>query len=177
MVIAAAFRGDFTYDALLLLHIVCAIVGFGAVTLNAFYGAEARKRPGPGGLAITEANYVVGGIGQYFIYAVFVFGFLLVLVGNEPAETFGSFWISASIVLYLVAVGISHGVMKPTVKKMIALQQEMVAAGPPPADAPPGPPPQAAQMAPLGKKLATFGPILNVMLLVILYLMVFKPGA
>lgn len=174
---AAAVRGDFVYDALLFLHITCAIVGFGAVTLNALYGAEARSRPGPGGLAITQANYKVGGVGQYFIYAVFVFGFLLVLVTNDPAELFGELWISLSILLYIVALGISHGIMKPTVKKMIALQEEMVAAGPPPADAPPGPPPQAALMPPLGKKLATFGPVLNVLLLVILYLMVFKPGA
>jgi hypothetical protein len=177
MVIAAAFRGDFIYDALLYLHILCAIVGFGAVTLNAVYGMEARSRPGPGGLAITEANQRVGGIGEKLIYTVFVFGFLLVLVSNEPAELFGTFWVSASIVLYVVGIGISHGVMKPTVKKMVALQQEMVAAGPPPADAPPGPPPQAALLPPLGKKLATFGPILNLLLLVILYLMVFQPGA
>jgi uncharacterized membrane protein len=173
--VIAAFRGDFLYDALLYLHIVCAIVGFGAVTLNAFYGLEARKRPGPGGLAITEANVKVGEIGQLFIYAVFVLGFVMVLVSDSIFE-FSQAWIWLSILLYVIAIGISHGIMKPTAKKMIALQREMVAAGPPPADAPPGPPPQAAQMGELGKKLGTFGPVLNVMLLVILYLMIFKPG-
>ena len=43
---------DSLYGFLLLLHIVCAIVGFGAVVLNGLYGAESKKRPGPGGLAI-----------------------------------------------------------------------------------------------------------------------------
>src|SRR5690349_20257783 len=98
MVFAAVFRGDFLYDFLLWLHILCAIVGFGGVLLNALYGNEAKKRPGPGGLAISEANYKVSGIAEYFIYAVFLFGILLVFVGNEPVETLGELWVSAAIV-------------------------------------------------------------------------------
>jgi uncharacterized membrane protein len=171
----AAFRGDFLYDFLLWAHILCAIVGFGGVLLNALYGAEAKKRPGPGGLAISEANKRVSDIAEYFIYAVFVFGFGLIGVSDSVWEL-SQTWIWLSIVLFIVALGISHGVMMPTAKKMIALQQEMVAAGPPPADAPPGPPPQVAEMEVLGKKLGTFGPVLHVLFLVILYLMVFKPG-
>jgi uncharacterized membrane protein len=174
--VIAAFRGDFVYDALLWLHILCAIVGFGGVLLNALYGAQAKQRPGPGGLAISEANFFVSGIAQYFIYGVFVFGFLVIAVSEDPAELGEQTWVWLSIVLYVVALGISHGVVKPTAKKMIALQQEMVSAGPPPADAPPGPPPQVAQMEVLGKKMGTFGPVLSILFLVILYLMVFKPG-
>jgi hypothetical protein len=172
----ALTRLDTGYQLLLYLHILCAIVGFGGVLLNALYGAQAKKRPGPGGLAISEANFFVSGIAQYFIYAVFVFGFLLVGVSEDPGEVGSELWLSLSVVLYIVALGISHGIVKPTSKKMIALQQEMVAAGPPPADAPPGPPPQVAQLAELGKKMGTFGPILSILFLVILYLMVFQPG-
>jgi hypothetical protein len=50
---------DGLYNFLLLLHIAASIVGFGAVVLNGVYGAQAKQRPGPGGLAITEANYFV----------------------------------------------------------------------------------------------------------------------
>src|SRR6478735_4534446 len=67
------------YKLLLVLHIFCAIVGFGAVYLNAIYGRQIQKRQGREGLAIFEANFRVSEIGQYFIYGVFVFGFLLVL--------------------------------------------------------------------------------------------------
>jgi uncharacterized membrane protein len=174
--VIAAFRGDFVYDLLLWLHILCAIVGFGGVLLNVLYGLQAKQRPGPGGLAISEANYHVSHIAQYFIYAVFVFGFLLVPVSDE-VWSFGDTWIWLSMLLYVVALGISHGIVSPTAKKMIGLQQEMVAAGPPPADAPPGPPPQAAQMAELGKRMQLFGPVLQILFLAVLYLMVFKPGA
>lgn len=176
MVIAAT-RTDVVYDLFLLLHIICAIAGFGAVLFNALYGAQARQRPGPGGLAITEANAAVGRVAEWFIYGVFVTGLLIVLVSNEPFELLIEPWIATSIILYVIGIGISHAVMKPSQEQMIELQRQMVAAGPPPADAPPGPPPQAAEMAVLGKRLGTFGPVLHLILLVILYLMVFKPGA
>lgn len=172
--VLAALSADWL-DLLLFLHILCAIVGFGAVTLNGLYGVESRKRPGPGGLAVMEANFRVSKVGEYFIYAVFVFGILLVVGGPSPSDTFAEPWLSTAMLLYIIGIGISHGVMIPTERKMIGLAREMVEAGPPPEGAA-GPPPQAAQMEALGKRLGTFGPILNVLLVVILALMVFKPG-
>jgi hypothetical protein len=60
----------------------------------------------------------------------------------------------------------------PTVKRMGVLMREMLA-GPPPVG---GPPPQVVEMEALGKKLAVVGPVLNLILIVILVLMVWKPG-
>ncbi|OWY62553.1 hypothetical protein B7486_57805 [cyanobacterium TDX16] len=119
----------------------------------------------------------MSGIAEWFIYAVFVTGVLIVLVSNDPFELFIEPWVASSIILYVIAIGISHAIVQPSAKRMVALQQEMVAAGPPPADAPPGPPPQAAEMEGLGKRLATFGPVLHLILAIILVMMVFKPGA
>ena len=68
---------DTAYDIVLTLHILCAIIGFGAVILNGIYGAQVRAHPGPEGLAIFQANKLVSKIGTYFIYAVFVLGVLL----------------------------------------------------------------------------------------------------
>jgi len=57
------------------------------------------------------------------------------------------------------------------------LMVELVAMGPPPAGAPAGgPAPQAVQIETLGKRLATVEPILHVILVVILGLMIWKPG-
>jgi len=172
-----SFRGDTEYDLLLLLHILTAIVGFGAVFLNAIYGAQTRARPGPEGLAIAQANFLVGKIAEYFIYAVFVLGILLVLISDD-AWSFGDTWIWLSIVLYLVGIGLSHGILTPNVKRMIALMQEMVSMGPPPQGATgAGPPPQAAELEQRGQRVGLTGATLNVLLVVILYLMVFQPGA
>lgn len=158
------------YKFLVLLHIFTAIVGFGAVYLNALYGVQARARRGPEGLAIAEANFKVSKVAQYFIYSVFITGILLVLASDD-AWSFGDKFISWAMLLYLVGVGVSHGVVMPSAKKMQELTREMIAAGPPVG----GPPPQAVQMAALGKRLAIGGTFLDLLLVVILALMVWKP--
>jgi hypothetical protein len=59
----------------------------------------------------------------------------------------------------------------------IELQRELVSMCPPPAGAPAGgPPPQVAEVERRGKTLGTFGPMLNVIAAVIIFMMVWKPG-
>jgi uncharacterized membrane protein len=168
--VLAAFGSD-AYKIVLVLHILCAIIGFGAVFLNGIYGSQAGQIKGSEGLAITRANFLVSNIGEYFIYAVFVLGIVLVLIGDNVFD-FGQTWIWLSIALYLIAIVISHVIMRPSVRRIIVLQEEILS-GPPPAG---GPPPQVVEIEQHGKKLATFGAVLNIMLIVILVLMVFKPG-
>src|SRR5262249_1490830 len=57
------------YKTLLVLHILTAIVGLGAVMLNGIYASQAAKRGGPARRAVSEANFFVSSIGEYFIYA------------------------------------------------------------------------------------------------------------
>ncbi|HEY8217597.1 MAG TPA: DUF2269 family protein [Acidimicrobiia bacterium] len=166
----AAFGSD-AYKLVLVLHILCAIVGFGAVFLNGIYGQQAKARRGPEGLAISQANFLVSEIGTYFIYAVFLLGIVLVLIGDNVFD-FGQTWIWLSMLLFLAALVASHAVLRPTVRRMQALMEEMIASGPPQG----GPPPQAAEMEQLGKRLAIVGPALDLTMVVILVLMVFKPG-
>jgi uncharacterized membrane protein len=155
-------RGTTGYDVVLVLHILASIVGFGTVVLNGVRGAHAKARPGPGGLAIGESAFQVSKIAELFIYTVPIFGIGLVFMSDDAWE-FEQAWIAISIVLYIVGLGISHGVMMPSEKKMNAL-----AAG--------GPPPHAVEMEALEKKLAIGGTVLNLLLVVIVVLMVFKPG-
>jgi uncharacterized membrane protein len=147
------------------------VVGLGTVTLNGLYAAQAQKRPGPPGRAITEANFFVSGIAEYIIYTVPVWGILLVLSSHETFK-FSQTWVWLSLLLYVVAVAISHAVMNPGVKRIIALQKEMEQ-GPPPVG---GPPPQVAEMQKIGPRLGQFGAILNLLLVVIIILMIWKPG-
>ena len=126
---------------------------------------------GPEGLAIFEANLRVSKVGQYFIYAVFVLGFALIGMSDE-AFKFSQTWVWLSVVLYIVGIGLSHGVLMPAVKRMGVLMREMIGAGPPAG----GPPPQAAEMGALGKRVGMTGATLDVLLIVLIALMVFKPG-
>jgi uncharacterized membrane protein len=164
------------YKVVLLLHVLCAIIGFGTVFLNGLYGREAKQRPGPGGAAITAANYNVSKVAEYFIYAVFILGFALVGM-SDKAWKFGQTWVWLAIVLYLVGIAVSHGILFPSARRMRDLSAELATAGPPPADAPPGPPPQVAEMEQIGKRLGASSTFLHLLLVVILVLMIWKPGA
>jgi uncharacterized membrane protein len=164
------------YKALLVLHILAAIVGFGGVMLNGLYGNEAKKRRGAEGLVVVEANMFVSfRVAEIAIYLIFVFGVLLV-VTSDGVWSFGDLWVSLAMGLYVVAIGLSHGVMQPTVKRMRNLMAELVDMGPPPPQgATGGPPPQAVELEQRGKTVAAVGSVLNVMVVVILALMVWKP--
>jgi len=60
----------------------------------------------------------------------------------------------------------------PSEKKMGNLMREMIAGGPPAG----GPRPQVAQLRELGKKVGAASATLNVLLIVIVALMIWKPG-
>jgi uncharacterized membrane protein len=169
--ILASVYGSGVFNFFKWLHIGCAIVGFGAVVLNGVYAAQAGKRDGPGRTAVVEANHFVSTIGEYFIYAVFVLGFVLVglspKAGGKHLFEFSQAWVWLAILLYLVAIAIAHAVLIPTQKKMITASKAMEGGGT--AE-------QGAEFGSLAKKAAPFGAINDVLLFVILYLMVFKPG-
>ena len=167
----AAYRDD-AYNVVLVLHILTVVVGLGTVFLNGVYGAQIKAARGPEGLAIAEANLKVSKVAEWFIYAIPIFGIALVFMSDDVIE-FDETWIWLSIVLYVVAMGISHGALYPAVKRMQVLMAEMIA-GPPPVG---GPPPQAAEMEQLGKRVGAAGATLNLIVVVLIVLMVFKPGA
>ena len=168
--------GSTAYKLVFVLHVLTVIVGFGTVMLNGIRGAEAKKRPGPGGLAIGESGYRVNNVAEKFIYAVPVLGLALVGMSDGVWE-FGQTWVWLSLLIYVIGIAVSHAVLIPAEKRMNVLAGELVAAGPPPAGAPAGgPPPQVVEMEGLEKKLAAAGTFLNLIVVVVVALMIFKPG-
>jgi hypothetical protein len=159
------------FKLLLVLHILSAIVGLGAVMLNGLYAAQAMKRPGPAGRAVSEANETVSNIAEKVIYLIPVFGILLVLA-SDSAIKFANTWVWLSLALFIGALGVAHSVLIPGHRKINELLLEMEQ-GPPPVG---GPPPQVAQIQALGKRQAAAGATLNVVVAVILFLMIWKPG-
>ena len=158
------------YKTLLVLHILTAIVGLGAVMLNGIYASQAARRSGSQRRAVSEANFFVSSIGEYFIYAIPIFGILLVLA-SDKAWKFSQTWIWLALTVYVVAIGISHAIMIPGHKRLNALFAEMEDG---PASAPDSP--QALEVDAIGKKLAVGGMILNLAVVVFLVLMIWKPG-
>jgi len=165
----ANYNSD-AYNIVKILHILCAIIGFGGVTLNGVYGAQVRGRPAHEAAPIAQAVFRVSTVAQYFIYAVILLGLALVGLGHN-AFNFGQTWVWLSIVLFVAGLGISHGAVRPREKRMTALLTAQAAA---PAAATAGPPP--AEVEALGKQVAALEAVLDVLLVVILVFMVFKPG-
>ena len=171
VVLAGMGPGTDIYRIVLLLHILTAIIGFGGVLLNGVYAAEGKKRPGPGGRAIAEANYAVSvGWAEKSIYAVPVFGILLVLMSDSAWE-WEQTWIWTSLALYVVSLGLSHGVLIPGARQINVLLAEMEQAGPPVG----GPPPQVAQIEALGKRQGMVSMVLDLALIAMLALMIWRP--
>ena len=121
---------DDAYKIVLILHILCAIIGFGAIFLNGLYAAQVRSRKGAEGLAIAEANFRVSQIGEYFVYAVLILGIGLVSMSDSVYD-FGQTWVWLATALFVIGIGLSHGALIPREKKMIGLMRELVAAGAP----------------------------------------------
>ncbi|MBM3658568.1 MAG: DUF2269 family protein, partial [Actinobacteria bacterium] len=139
-VVLGAIDSD-AYKIVLTIHILTVVIGIGAVMLNGLYGAQAKARKGPEGLAIAEANFRVSMIAEYFIYAIPVFGIGLVFMSKTDGVQvydWDQTWIWLSILLYIVALGISHGMVIPTAKRMQVLMKELNAMGPPPGAGGPG---------------------------------------
>lgn len=184
--VVALFRGDFVYDFVLWLHILTAIVGFGSTFVWPFLAAKAQ------GLGEPKVGYYVsqmaheGGriLTEPFIYGVGVTGLLLAVfaAGADPAVyEFSDLWITLTFIFYLGALGLSLGLHQPNLRAMLKLQEELVSMGPPPqsagAAAAGGPPPQVLELQERGKKAAMYGGLLHLSFVVVLVLMVFKPGA
>jgi|SRR5437588_6101906 len=151
------------YRIVLALHILAAIVGFGSVLLNGVYAAKARGRGGAEGAAIADANYDVSfGVSIWFIYAVIVLGLALVGMSSKLIK-FSQTWVWLSIVLYVVIIGLVHGVHRPNLRRLHELMRQGTAA-------------DREEMERRDRLAAVMGAVLIVLLVVIVFLMVMKPG-
>lgn len=180
------------YDTVLVLHVMCVIIGFGGVFLNGIYGAESKRRGGSEGLAVFEATERVGKIAEFFILAVPVFGIALILMSHSQWR-FSQAWVIAALVIYSGALALSFGVHLPNLRRMGGLMKELVAmaegrphvaGGSVPVDDPhaaeaigAGPPMQVMQLQRCGQLAGICGGALDLAIIAVVILMVWKPGA
>lgn len=162
--------GDDVYNVFYLLHIVSIVAGIGGVVLNGVYAAQVKARTGLAAVAVADANsFVTWKVAEWFIYAIPIFGFALIGLSDD-AWDFGQIWIWLSLLLYLVAVGVSHAVMRPAANRFrdVLTRSASANAGVAPATVP--------ELVALDKRMAVVGTVLNLLILAILVLMIWKPG-
>ncbi len=152
--------GGWAYLLMLTLHVVCVIVGFGGVVLNGIWGSTLAKMTGDGAGVMAQTLTKVSNVAEGFIFAVPVFGIMAIWLSGD-AHSFASPWVSVSIVLYLLGLGLSLGVIMPTNKQLVAFA---VAGNAP-----------SAQRTTLEKKMAVVSGVLHLILITVILLMVFGP--
>jgi|SRR3954471_5597886 hypothetical protein len=173
MLLAAVNSNGF--KIVLILHLVSAIIGFGGVFILGFVGAASQNRPGREGQAVFDTAQDLSKVVEYVIYAVPVFGIALLFISTTAGNHvfwWDQTWVSLSLLLYIGALGFVHGVLRPNLKRMGELMNEVNSGAPSTG----GPPPQVAELEARGKRAGINGGIANLIWVVIVILMVWKPG-
>ncbi|HLF99998.1 MAG TPA: DUF2269 family protein [Acidimicrobiia bacterium] len=169
---------DGAYKVTKVLHLLAVMAGLGVTFWYGVYGMRAKKAgesgDAMGSAGIAEANDFVGRLAEKVIYTIPVLGVGLVFMSGDVLE-FSQTWVWLALVLFAVGLTNATVVLMPSARKIAELSRELASMGPPPAGAQ-GPPPQVAAMDVLGKKLGMFSGVNHILVVVILYLMVAKPG-
>lgn len=151
------------YKVLFLLHMLAIMGGIGSVMLNGLRMAKAKAVGGSEGTAIGVTMFEVSNVAEKLIYTIPVWGILMVLV-SDGAISFGDTWIWLSIVLYVVALGISHSVLIPGGRRY----NELAAVD--------GGPSVGSEAQALEKRIAGADMAINLLVVVLVALMIWKPG-
>jgi hypothetical protein len=157
----------------LFLHVMGAIAVFGPTFVFPLIASQAQKSPQNGHFAaalseLIERRIVLPGAVVQGITGV---GLIIILGADLTSSSYR--WLIGGIALYLVAVLYAAFVQAPAAEKMVHLTAGGPPAGPPPAGAPAGPPPEIVAT---GQKLQRGGMFLTVLIVLIVILMVTKPG-
>lgn len=171
MIAAVAPAPSVLYRLLVLLHIVCAVGGFGALTYRSFVLDLARKRGAAAGAGVLAVYGQVSQVGEVLLYGVLVFGLAAVATGPDGVS-FTKPWVGAAIGAYVVMLGVLHGLVRPAERRYRSTMLELAQMPP---MAPPKRPAQFAELDRLYRRIGAGMGIFNVALLGALYLMVFKP--
>jgi uncharacterized membrane protein len=151
----------------LFLHVMGAILAFGPTFAYSIMGSMAGKEPQHANFSARQTE----AIGSKLVYPLAIFqgitGVLLIwALGISPQS---QPWLVAGIILYLIAIGYALTVQRNALHHLIELSST-----PPPPGTPPGPPPPEV-MATV-KKIQRGGMFLGTLVVVIVFLMVIKPG-
>lgn len=153
------------FEILLLVHIASAIVGFGPTYAFSILGPMAAKRRGPEAVTIMEGMIAIEK--KLVIPAAVLVqplsGALLIFEAGWDDNFFSHTWLWVAILIYFTAMYIALAVQTPALEKMVEMAKGGKA--------------QTPEFGALASKASKTGPVLGIMLMVLIILMVLKPGS
>jgi len=157
------------YDFVLWIHVAAVVIAFGApfiypIILARVTNANPEALPG-------LYNAMVHA-GRTLITVAYAALFLAGAYLASDAGLWSEHWVSGSLVILIVLVGLSHGLALPTEKKLSAMAtKELAARG-----GGGGPMTFSAEYEKAYRKLNLVGVISNILVLIALYLMIVQPA-
>ena len=150
---------SFGYRLLLLIHILAVVVGFGSTFVYGIIQTKTRDLPAPSRLSVANANQLAGwALTRGPIIGAVVLGAVLVAAG-DPWE-FSQGWVSASFLIAILIVVWEWFMLKPLLGKHAEALGE---GNTPAADG-------------LEKRMGPIGGVTHIGFVVLLILMIWKPG-
>lgn len=157
------------YDVLVVLHLLCVIGGFGYLAYGGLVLVVGRRRGAS--LGTLEATEQVGALAELLIYGAFVFG--VAAVGSSHHWRFGDTWVWVSMVLYLAAIGVLHGVIRRSRREYTAAARRVAASSGPVAATDP----DVVRIEHLEQRIVGGWGVFNLLVVAVIVLMVVRPGA
>jgi prepilin signal peptidase PulO-like enzyme (type II secretory pathway) len=109
---AAAHTHQTVYDVLVGLHVLAAVIGFGAVAISGVYGATAARPDRPGAVQETERYFQSRGRAELLVLVVPWIGAGALAFRPQGAD-FGAVWVVAAAVIWLMASALLLLVVRP----------------------------------------------------------------
>ena len=150
--------------ALIIVHVLSAIIGIGATFTFGVIGSVQGRIQGPGALALLEADEAIQKrlVYPFALGLLPLSGALMIFARGWRNDFWSHQWLWGAIVLYVIAAGLSTSLLGPGVRKLIALGREGQAGSP--------------EFLKLVRVQQTIGPVTSIIAIVIVVLMVWKPG-
>jgi uncharacterized membrane protein len=155
----------FLFPWVLFLHVLGAILAFGPTFAFSIIGGMGGKEPQHANFATRVSARITDRLVEPLAILQGVTGVILILLAGLPL--FRMPWLLVAIVIYVIAVAFALGVQRKRVHRIIELTS-----APPPPDAG-GPPPELLATI---KQVQRGGMFLGIAVIVIVFLMVMKPG-
>jgi uncharacterized membrane protein len=149
---------------LLFLHIMAAIVAFGPTFTFPLIMGLARNDPPHMAFAAKVIHTIASRVTKLAAIATGILGVLLILADKLSLKD--NPWLLISLLIYAIALVFAIVVQNPNSEKMVTILSSVV-----PGEAPP---PEVPELV---KRLQMGGTMLGVSVIILVVLMVFKPGA
>jgi uncharacterized membrane protein len=155
------------HTVVLFVHILAVVVGFGVIFTYPLLDAYARRANVVDLVALHRFQvFLTSRVIQPALLVILVAGIYLATDGDR-GYSLGDPWISAAFAILIVIGALAGAIIAPTEKKLLALAQRELKPGQTPSDA----------YEHEAIKLARFGGLASLLIVVALFLMVTKPGA